>query len=403
LKTRKSRRKQSNANRGIRQISRRAMGVSLEPFRLALALPKDVIRLSVGEPDFDTPDFIRDAAKRALDDGFTHYTPASGYENLRKAVANKLHVENEINCDYAKEIVVTPGSSSGIFLAMLALLDPGDEVLVPDPAWFHYRTLIGLTGAKPVGMPIKFKDNTSSLDLRTTQRRVSKRTKILILNTPSNPTGLMLSRQVLEEAGEFAAKHNLWIISDEVYEKIVYPGNTHISPASLPGLKERTLTSNGFSKAYSMTGWRVGYLAGPTEVMEKVAALNGYTSLCASSISQRAALVGLTDQRIVGVINEMVERFTKRRTMVLEALDNLPGIKAYPPQGAFYTWIDIRGTGMSSERFSSELMQKEKVGLLPGPLFGELGKGHVRISFSTGEDQLKEALERFRKFVLAGH
>lgn len=375
----------------------------MEPFRLALALPKDVIRLSVGEPDFDTPDFIRDAAKRSIDDGFTHYSPASGYEDLRKAVAEKLRRENGISYNHQTDVVITPGSSSGIFLAMLALLDPGDEVLVPDPAWFHYRTLIRLCGAKPVSMPVKFENDTSSLDLEETKRRVTSRTKILILNSPSNPTGLMLSRDVLKEVGEFAEKHNLWIISDEVYEKIVYPGNSHISPASLPRLKERTLTSNGFSKAYSMTGWRVGYLAGVPEIMEKVAALNGYILLGPSSISQRAALIGVTDPRIDTAISGMVKRYTKRREMVLDALMNLPKIKVYPPQGAFYTWIDIRGTGMSSEQFSSKLIEREKVGLLPGPLFGELGEGHVRISFSTGEDDLTEALARFRRFVLTSN
>jgi len=382
-------------------ISRRATEVSLEPFRLALALPKDVIRLSVGEPDFDTPDFIRAAAKRSIDEGFTHYGPASGYEDLRKAVAEKLRRENGITYDYAREIVITPGSSSGIFLAMLTLLDPGDEVLVPDPAWFHYRTLTSLCGAKPVSMPVKFEDHTSSLDLEETKRRVTSKTKILILNSPSNPTGLMLSKEVLKEVSEFAEEHNLWVISDEVYEKIVYAGNTHVSPASLPRLSERTLTSNGFSKAYSMTGWRAGFLAGPPEIMEKVAALNGYILLGPSSVSQRAALIGLTDPRINAAIKTMVDRFAKRREMVLEAFDDLPGIKAYPPQGAFYTWIDITGTGMTSENFSAKLIEKEKVGLLPGPLFGELGKGHVRIAFSTGEEKLKEALERFRRFVLA--
>jgi aspartate/methionine/tyrosine aminotransferase len=375
----------------------------LEPFRLALALPKDVIRLSVGEPDFDTPDFIRDAAKRSIDDGFTHYSPASGYEDLRKAVAEKLRRENGISYNHQTDVVITPGSSSGIFLAMLALLDPRDEVLVPDPAWFHYRTLIRLCGAKPVSMPVKFESDTSSLDLEETKRRVTSRTKILILNSPSNPTGLMLSRDVLKEVGEFAEKHNLWIISDEVYEKIVYPGNSHISPASLPRLKERTLTSNGFSKAYSMTGWRVGYLAGVPEIMEKVAALNGYILLGPSSISQRAALIGVTDPRIDTAISGMVKRYTKRREIVLDALMNLPKIKVYPPQGAFYMWIDIRGTGMSSEQFSSKLIEREKVGLLPGPLFGELGEGHVRISFSTGEDDLTEALARFRRFVLTSN
>ncbi len=387
----------------MKSMSARAREVSLEPFRLALALPKDVIRLSVGEPDFDTPDFIREAAKKAIDDGFTHYSPASGYEDLREAVAEKLRRENGITYNHETEIVITPGSSSGIYLAMLTLLDPNDEVLVPDPAWFHYRTLIRLCGAKPVGMPVKFENDTSSLDFKEAKRRITSKTKILILNSPSNPTGLMLSKDVLKEVGEFAEKHNLFIVSDEVYEKIVYPGNTHVSPASLPGLRDRTLTSNGFSKAYAMTGWRVGYIAGMPEIMEKVAALNGYTLLGPSSVSQRAALTGMTDPRIDAAITAMVERYTKRREMVLEALTNLPRIKVYPPQGAFYTWIDIRGTGMSAEQFSSKLIEREKVGLLPGSLFGELGEGYVRMSFSTGEDYLKEALARFRRFVLSSN
>jgi aspartate/methionine/tyrosine aminotransferase len=381
-------------------ISARALEAPLEPFRLALALPKDVIRLSVGEPDFDTPDFVREAAEKAIEDGFTHYSPSSGFEELRKAVAEKLHRDNGISYDYESEIVITPGSSSGIFLALLSLLDPGDEALVPDPAWFHYATLIRLCGAKPVGMPVKFKDNASSLDLEEAERRVTDRTKVLIVNSPSNPTGMMLSRDSLKAVGDFAEKHNLMVISDEVYEKIVYAGNVHVSPASLSGLKERTLTSNGFSKAYAMTGWRVGYMAGPPEVIEKVTALNGYILVCANSVSQRAALTAITDLRIDATIKTMVQRFTRRRELVLDALANLPGVKVYPPQGTFYTWIDIRGTGMSSEEFSSKLIEKEKVGLLPGTLFGELGKGHVRISFSTGEDKLNEALARFRRFVI---
>jgi aspartate aminotransferase len=383
------------------EISARARSVSLEPFRLALALPKGVIRLSAGEPDFDTPDFIREAAKRSISDGFTHYTPASGYEELRKAVADKLRRENGISCNYDTDITITPGSSSGIFLAMLTLLNPGDEVLVPDPSWFHYRTLIRLCGAEPVGMPVKFEGDSSSLDLDETKRRISSKTKILIVNSPSNPTGMILSKEVLKEVGEFAEQHDIWIISDEVYEKILYSGNAHVSPASLPWLKDRTLTSNGFSKAYAMTGWRVGYLAGAAEVMEKVAALNGYTLLCASSVSQRAALAGLTDPRMDSAIRTMVERYTKRREMVLEALTGLPRIRVYRPQGAFYTWIDIHGTGMPAETFCSRLVEQEKVGLLPGPIFGEQGKGHVRASFSTGEDQLTEALARIRRFVLA--
>ena len=370
-----------------------------DPFGLVYSLPKDILRLTAGEPDFDTPDFIRYAAKSAMDEGFTHYSPASGYEDLKEAVAGKLHRENEISYDYAKEIVITPGSSSGIFLAMLALLDPGDEVLVPDPAWFHYRTLIRCCGARSVDVPVRFEEDTASLNLAEARRRITSRTKMLILNSPQNPTGVMLSRELLEQIGALAEKHDLWILSDEVYEKIVYPPNKHISPATLPGLKERTLTSNGFSKAYAMTGWRVGYLAGSSEVIGKVAALSGYILNCPSSVSQRAALTAMTDPRMEPAVKAMIERFTKRRDMVLEALDNLPGINVYPPRGAFYAWIDIAGTRMSSEKFSSKLLEEQKVGVMPGPLFGKQGEGHIRISFATREDKLQEALVRFRRFV----
>ena len=334
-----------------------------------------------------------------MDEGFTHYSPASGYEDLKEAVAGKLHRENGISYDYAREIVITPGSSSGIFLAMLALLDPGDEVLVPDPAWFHYRTLIRCCGAKSVDVPVRFDEDNASLDLAEARRRVTNRTKMLILNSPQNPTGVMLSRESLEQIGDLAEKHDLWILSDEVYEKIVYPPNKHVSPASLPGLKDRTLTSNGFSKAYAMTGWRIGYLAGSPEVIEKVSALSGYILNCPSSVSQRAALTAVTDPRMEPLVKTMIERFAKRREMVLESLDNLSGIKVYPPNGAFYAWIDITGTGMSSEKFSSRLLQEQKVGVMPGDLFGKQGEGHIRISFATREDNLKEALVRFRKFV----
>ncbi len=361
-------------------------------------LPKEVIRLTGGEPDFETPSFVREAAKKAIDEGHTHYAAAAGHEDLRKAVADKLHRENGIVCDYEREVIITPGSSSGIYMALLTLLDPGDEVLVPDPAWFHYTTLVRLCGATVTGLPVRFGKN-AGLDLEEAEKRVTDRTRVLILNSPANPTGLMISRDNLNEISEFAVRHNLTIISDEVYEKITYPGNTHTSPASLSALRERTLTSNGFSKAYAMTGWRVGYLAGPAEIIEKATALEGYVLVCPSSVSQRAALVALTDPRMNGAIAGMVDRFTARRQMVLDALDGLPGIRAYPPQGAFYTWVDISETGMSSEQFAYKLIEYEQVGVLPGNLFGEGGKGHVRISFATAEDLLAKGLERIRAFV----
>ena len=381
------------------KISERAKEVSAEPFRLALNLPKGVIRLSGGEPDFETPSFVREAAKKALDDGFTHYSPSAGYEDLRKAVADKLHRENGIVCDYEREVVITPGSSSGIFMALLSLLNPGDEVLVTDPAWFHYTTLVRLCGATPVDLPVKLGEKVC-LDLEDAEERVTDRTKALILNSPCNPTGMMIPKDELKAISEFVERNDLTVISDEVYEKITYPGNTHTSPASLSALRERTLTSNGFSKGYAMTGWRVGYLAGPAEIIEKVTALNGYILVCPSSVSQQAALVALTDTRMNAAISGMVDRFTKRREMVLDALADLPGIRAYPPQGTFYAWIDVSKTGMSSEQFTYKLIESERVGLLPGNLFGGRGKGHVRICFATGEDLLAQALERIRRFIL---
>jgi aspartate/methionine/tyrosine aminotransferase len=284
-------------------------------------------------------------------------------------------------------------------MALLSLLNPGDEVLLPDPAWFHYTTLVRLCGATPVSLPVRLGEKVC-LDMNEAEQRVTDRTKVLILNSPCNPTGMMISRDDLKAISEFVERKDLTVISDEVYEKITYPGNTHTSPASLSALKERTLTSNGFSKGYAMTGWRVGYLAGPAEIIEKVTALNGYILVCPSSVSQRAALIALTDPRMNAVINSMVERFANRRKMVLDALADLPGIRAYPPQGTFYAWIDISGTGMSSEQFTYKLIESERVGLLPGNLFGEQGKGHVRICFAAQEDLLAQALERIRTFIL---
>ncbi len=383
----------------MRGMSTRAREIALEPFKLALDLPKDVISLSVGEPGFETPEFVREAAKKAIDDLYTHYTPVTGYADLRKAIADKLRRDNSLTYDPEKEIVVTPGSAIGVYQAMLTLLDPGDQILITDPAWFHYDVLANLCGAEPVRSPVKFEGDIPSLDLEATERLVTKKTKAIILNNPMNPMGTSFSRDVLEEVGEFAERHNLWIISDEVYEKIVYPPNKHISPATLPGLKERTLTSNGMSKGYVLPGFRIGYLAGPSDILERVGALMGYMLVCASSISQRAALVALTDPRMEPFIKDTLVQYTKRRKIVLDMLTGVRGISMHPPQGTFYAWIDIKGTGMPSMKFTKKLAEEQKVGVMPGPLFGKQGEGHIRISFAAPEDKLKLGLERFRDFI----
>jgi aspartate aminotransferase len=305
-------------------IAERAKQVSSEAFRLALNLPKDVIRLTGGEPDFETPSFVREAAKDAIDKGFTHYSPSTGYDELRKAVAEKLHRENRIAYDYGTEVLITPGSSSGIFLSLLALVNPGDEVLIPDPAWFHYMALTRFCGGSPVRIPVTLGQDASK-DAEEARRRITPRTRVLILNSPNNPTGMTLSREYIQAFGEIAEEHDLTVISDEIYEKIIYEGNLHTSPASLPTLRHRTITSNGFSKAYAMTGWRIGYLAGPSQIIEKVTGLSGYALVCPSSVSQKAAYAAITDPRMDDSIRGMVDRFGKRRKMVLEALNGLRG------------------------------------------------------------------------------
>jgi len=365
---------------------------------LALKLPEDIIRLTVGEPDFETPETIRDTGKRAINEGITHYTPITGFDDLRKAVAEKLRKENHISYDYDHEVLITPGSSSGIYLALQSLLNPGDEVLVPDPGWFHYVTLITLSGGKPIPLPVTPGSRTP-LNIDDLNRLTSKRTKVLILNSPSNPTGTVLSEDTIKAVGDFSEDHDLLIISDEIYERIIYTPNVHFSPASISKLKPRTLTFNGFSKAYAMTGWRVGYLAGPSDILEKVTALNGYILVCATSISQRAALTALTDPDAERSVRHMASKFAERRQIVLETLSTVRDIKAYPPQGAFYTWIDISGTGLSGEQFSQKLIEEQKVGVLPGILFGARNAKSIRISFATAEDKLKEALRRFSDFA----
>jgi len=372
--------------------------ISPEPFKLALKLPKNVIRLSVGEPDFETPDFVRDAAKRAIDEGWTHYSPATGLDDLRRAVAEKLRRDNGIKCEYENDVLITPGSSSGIFLALLALVDPGDEVLVPDPSWFHYTTLVSLCGAKSIPVPLSL-EGKSAVDADEAEKRINEKTRILILNSPSNPTGIVLSKENIHSLLELAEKYDLTVISDEVYEKIVYPGYEHVSPASFSEFKGRVITSNGFSKACAMTGWRVGYLAGPSEIVEKIVALNGYVLVCASTISQKAAFTALTDPRMTSAINRMVTQFAARRKLVLESLSEISMIEALPPQGTFYTWVNVAETGMTGEKFAYQLLERERVGVLPGKLFGERGKDFVRISFAVKEENLRAGLKRFGRFA----
>ncbi|HKJ96421.1 MAG TPA: pyridoxal phosphate-dependent aminotransferase [Thermoplasmataceae archaeon] len=380
------------------QVSQRAQQIDDEVFKLALGLPPDVISLTAGEPDFPTADFVNMAAKRAMDEDFTHYTSSTGILPLREAISRKLREDNKLDYD-PSEIIVSPGSSSSIFLLLFALADRGDEILIPDPAWFHYHILSGLAGNVPVRVPQR-KDEGFRLDAEDLEKKVTGKTKMLILNTPQNPTGHVLTRDELEGIAGVAERNNIIVVSDEIYEKILYGNSKHTSIASLPGMRERTVTVNGLSKGYAMMGWRVGFAASSPELTQKMTSLLGYTLVCAGSVAQKAAIEALESQKSRDYVNTMVSTWSKRRDMVLKYInDNQSVMSIVAPQGTFYGWIDVSGSGMTGKEVSSGLLRDYKVGVMPGYLFGESGKNYIRISFATSDDAVDEGMKRLAEFL----
>ena len=382
---------------GVR-LSERAEAIDDEVFRIALGLPPGVISLTAGEPDFPTSDFVREAAIQAIREEKTHYTNPAGIMPLREEISNKLKRENSVAYSPG-EIIVAPGSASAIWLMMYALADPGDEVLIPDPAWFHYSVLARLTGMTPVRIRLD-SDTGFRLDGEELEKKVSKRSRMLILNTPSNPTGKVLTRSELEEVSGVAERQDLKIISDEIYEKIVYPPHKHVSIASLSGMKERTILINGMSKGYAMTGWRIGYAASSTELTSKMTSLLGYSLVCASSISQYAAVEALRNPESLIYAEKMVNAWSRRREIVMKHVgSNTDVLSAIEPQGTFYGWLDISGSGMTGNEVSEGLLKERNVAVFPGSLFGEEGAAHVRVSFATSDDVVEKGMEGLCEFL----
>lgn len=380
------------------EVSQRAQQIDDEVFKLALGLPPDVLSLTAGEPDFPTADFVNMAAKKAMDADFTHYTTPTGILPLREAISRKLKEDNNLNYD-PSEIIVSPGSSSSIFLLLFGLADRGDEILIPDPAWFHYHILSGLAGIVPVRVPQR-KDEGFRLDAEDLEKKVTKKTKLLILNTPQNPTGHVITRDELEGIAGVAERNNITVISDEIYEKILFGGSKHISLASLPGMRERTVTLNGLSKGYAMMGWRVGFAASSAELTQKMTSLLGYTLVCAGSVAQKAAIEALESPKSKEYAKTMVSTWSRRRDMVVKHVnENSSVMSIVPPQGAFYGWINVSGSGMTGREVSAGLLKDYKVGVLPGHLFGETGKNYIRISFATSDEVVDEGMRRLGEFL----
>lgn len=354
-----------------------------------------VITLGRGDPDLDTPQHIIKAAQQSLEEGYTHYTAWSGMPELRRAIAEKLKVDNGITVDPKDEVLVTVGAQEAIFLTMFTILNPGDEIIVPEPRYTPYDSSIKLAGGKIVPLVTKAEDGFQVL-ARDVEKLITPRTKAILLISPNNPTGTAITRQNLEELAALAQRHDLLVVSDELYEKLVFDGFKQYSMAALPQMAERTITVNGMSKAYSMTGWRVGYVAGPRELISPMNELKYAITICTPVASQRAALAALTGPQ--ECIKETVDIYDQRRKLAMNRLDRL-GIKYVVPKGTFYLFADVRKFGMISFQFCTFMLEKAKVLIFPGTVFGAAGEGFVRISLLASLEQLEEAFDRMEKVI----
>jgi len=353
---------------------------------------KEVISLGIGEPDFDTPMHISEAMYEATKKGATHYTANKGIDELREAITEKLRNDNDVTYDI-EEIICTVGVAEGVFVSLSAFLDPGDEVLIPDPSWLNYSHVPTLNEAVAVLYPL-VAENDFQIDVNELEKRVTAKTKILVVLDPSNPTGGILRKDTLEKVAEFAIKHDLLVISDEIYEKLIYDDNKHYSIAALPGMRERTIILNGFAKAYAMTGWRLGYIAAPMELIPPMAKMHAYLLANASSMVQWGGVAALkgTQEPVV----EMVEEFRKRRDFMVKAINEIKGLSCPNPGGAFYLFVDVKETGMTGEEFSDYILHEAGVAVVPGTAFGKRATHEVRISYATSMDNLKRAVEKMR-------
>ena len=359
-----------------------------------LATMDDVISLGVGEPDFVTPWRIREAAIYSIEHGDTMYTSNSGMPALRQAISRDLEQRYGVSYDPNKEIVITVGVSEGLDLAMRAILEPGEEVICPEPGYVAYSACPVLAGGVFVPVPTTI-ENDFKVRAEDIEARVTADTKAILLGYPNNPTGAVMPRSEMAEVAKVAERHDLLVVSDEIYAQLVY-GIDHTCVASLPGMKERTILLGGFSKAYAMTGWRIGYAAGTAEIIAAMTKIHQYTMLCVPTMSQMAALEALRAGN--DAVMEMVEEYDHRRRVIVAGLNHV-GLPCFEPKGAFYAFPSIKGTGLSSEKFAERLLFEEKVAVVPGSAFGKAGEGYVRCCYATSLTEIEEALGRIERFV----
>ncbi len=354
----------------------------------------DVVSLGVGEPDFDTPWHVRKEGIDSLEKGRTFYTSNSGLMELRQEICNYLKRKQNVEYDARKQVIITVGGSEAIDIGIRAMCDPGDEVLIPQPSYVSYEPCAVLAGAKPVIIDLKA-ENEFRLTAAELEEHITDKTKILILPFPNNPTGAIMEREDLEAIAEVIIKHDIFVISDEIYAELTYK-DKHVSIVEIPGMYERTVLINGFSKAYAMTGWRLGYACGPKEIIEQMTKIHQFAIMCAPTTSQYAAVKALRDGD--EDIAEMRIAYNQRRRFLMHAFKEM-GLECFEPYGAFYVFPCIKEFGISSDEFATRFLEAEKVAVVPGTAFGDSGEGFLRISYAYSLDNLKIAMERMKRFV----
>lgn len=355
---------------------------------------KDAISLGVGEPDFETPWHIREEGIYSLEKGKTFYTSNAGLNELREEISNYLSRRFNVSYDPKKEVVITVGGSEAIDIALRAMLDPGDEVLVPQPSFVSYVPCTVLANGTPVIIELEEKDHFK-LTKEKLLEKITPKTKILVLPFPNNPTGAIMEADELEEIAKIVVDHDLYVLSDEIYAELTY-GKDHTTIAAFPGMKERTILINGFSKSYAMTGWRLGYLAGPAKILEQMLKIHQFAIMCAPTTSQYAAIAAVRNGD--KDIETMRESYDQRRRFVLHTFEEM-GLECFEPEGAFYAFPSIKRFHMTSDEFATRLLQEEKVAVVPGTAFGACGEGFLRVSYAYSLKNLKEALGRMERFV----
>ena len=372
---------------GIRKVNEKALAME--------RAGEKVLHFEIGRPDFDTPGYIKRAAEQALAEGKVHYTSNFGLMELRQAIADKLKREN--NVDYkAAQVLVTVGLSEAVFAVLATILEEGDEILVPDPVWLNYINVPNLLGAKAVTYGLT-EETGFQMNLEEVKAKITPKTRAIVIITPNNPTGGVLSEDVLKELAEIAVSNDLMVISDEVYERLVYDGAKHISIASLPGMKERTFTMNGMSKAYAMDGWRLGYVAAPEEYILAMNKFHQHNTTCAPNFVQVAAIAALNEEG--DEVKEMVKEYQRRRDYAVKAINEIPGLHCECPKGAFYIFINCKSLNMKSADLSAYLLEEAKIALVPGDVFGPGGEGYLRISFANSYENVVEGCAQLKKAV----